>query len=75
MTSFNLLVTLILGTTITEPIVTKKLGKASYFAIAIAFVYIIFSFLSLNNNFKRLITTSSTVLVRNGDIDEKELKK
>src|SRR5699024_11726704 len=43
MSSFDLLVTIVLGTTITEPIVTKRLGVASYFAIAIAVVYLLFS--------------------------------
>ena len=75
MSSFDLLVTIILGTTITEPIVTKRLGVASYFAIAITIVYLLFSFLSLNNKFKRLITSSPTVHLRNGDIDERGLRK
>lgn len=75
MSSFDLLVTIVLGTTITEPIVTKRLGVASYFAIAITIVYLVFSFLSLSNKFKRIITSSPTVLLRNGDIDERGLRK
>lgn len=75
MSSFDLLVTIVLGTTITEPIVTKRLGVASYFAIVITIVYLVFSFLSLSNKFKRIITSSPTVLLRNGDIDERGLRK
>ncbi|MGY0691687.1 DUF421 domain-containing protein [Virgibacillus sp. FSP13] len=75
MTSFDLLVVLILGTVISEPIVTKRLGIASYFAVAISIVYLIFSFLNLNNKFKKVLTSSPTVLVRNGDIDEQGLRK
>src|SRR5690625_1952585 len=75
MSSFDLLVTIVLGTTITEPIVTKRLGVATYFAIAIAIIYLAFSYLSIHNKFKRLVTSSPTVLVRDGDIDERGLRK
>lgn len=75
MSSFDLLVTLILSTTITEPIVTKRLGVATYFSIAIALIYLFFSSLSLKRKFKKILTSSPTVLVRNGDIDEQGLKQ
>ncbi len=75
MSSFDLLVTLILSTTITEPIVTKRLGVATYFAVAIALIYLFFSSLSLKSKFKRILTGSPIVLVRNGDIDERGLKQ
>ncbi|EGK12591.1 hypothetical protein HMPREF9374_1413 [Desmospora sp. 8437] len=75
MTSFDLIVVLILGTTITEPIVTKRLGLASYYSVVIALVYLVISKLSLDNRFKKYLATSPTVIVRNGDIDEKGLRK
>lgn len=75
MTSFDLLVVLILGTTITEPIVSKGLGIAAYNAAVITAVYVAFSFLTINNKFKGILTNSPTVLVRNGDIDERGLRK
>ncbi|MBM7646803.1 uncharacterized membrane protein YcaP (DUF421 family) [Scopulibacillus daqui] len=75
MTGFELLSVLILGTAITEPIVTKRLGVASYYSIAIAVLYLIFSRLSLYNPLKRILNPSPTVLIRHGKIDEKGLKK
>ncbi|MGM8214922.1 DUF421 domain-containing protein [Bacillaceae bacterium W0354] len=75
MSSFDLLVILILGTVISEPIVTKRLEIALYYAIIISIIYLIFSYLSINNKFKKVLTSSPTVLVRNGDIDERGLRK
>lgn len=75
MSSFDLLVTIVIGTSISEPVVTKKLGIASYYSIAIAVIYIIFSLLTLTKPFKKLLTASPTVLVRGGDIDEQGLRK
>lgn len=75
MTSFDLLVVLVLGTAITEPIVTKRLGIASYYSVAIAMIYLVFSRLSIANRFKKILRSSPTVLIRNGDIDEKGLRK
>ncbi|MEB3101419.1 DUF421 domain-containing protein [Ferviditalea candida] len=75
MTSFDLLVVLVLGTAITEPIVTKRLGIASYYSVAIAMIYLAFSRLSIANRFKKILRSSPTVLIRNGDIDEQGLRK
>lgn len=75
MSSFDLLVVLVLGTIISEPVVTKRLGIASYYALAITIVYLAFSFASTKGKFKKVLTGSPSVLVRNGDIDEKGLRK
>lgn len=75
MSSFDLLVVLVLGIIISEPIVTKRLGIASYYAIAITVVYFAFSLLAIKGKFKTILTGSPTVLIRNGDIDEKGLRK
>lgn len=75
MSSFDLLVIIVLGTTITEPIVTKRLSVAAYYSVVISIVYFIFSSLTLFNKLKTPLTASPTVLVRSGDIDEKGLKK
>lgn len=75
MNSFDLLVILVLGTAISEPVVTKKLGLASYYSAAIASVYIIFSYLALNNKLKGLLHSSPTILIDKGNIQEDGLKK
>jgi uncharacterized membrane protein YcaP (DUF421 family) len=75
MSSFDLLVVLVLGTVISEPVVTKRLGIASYYAVAVAGVYIFFSYLALNNRLKGTLHSKPTVLIQNGKIDEKGLHK
>lgn len=75
MSSFDLLITIVVGTAISEPIVTKRLDIASYYSVAIAMVYIIFSRLTLTKPLKKLFTSSPTVLIRGGDIDEQALRK
>ncbi|HET7627337.1 MAG TPA: DUF421 domain-containing protein [Bacillales bacterium] len=75
MTGFELLAVLVVGTTISEPVVTKKLGSAIYFSAAIALLYLAFSYLNLNNRIKKWIDPRPTVLVRGGDIDKTGLKK
>lgn len=75
MSSFDLLVVLILGTIISEPVVTKHLGMASYYALALTIVYLAFSFIAIKGKFKKVLTGSPSVLIRNGDIDEKGLRK
>jgi uncharacterized membrane protein YcaP (DUF421 family) len=75
MTSIDLLFVLILGTVISEPVVTKNLGIASLYALVITLVYFGFTYLVLNNKLRWMLIDSPTVLVRNGDIDEKGLRK
>jgi uncharacterized membrane protein YcaP (DUF421 family) len=69
------LVVLVLGTVISEPLVTKRLGIASYYSVAIVGVYILFTYLALKNRFKGMLHSKPTVLGRNGKIDEKGLHK
>lgn len=75
MSSFDLLVTIVLGTAITEPIVTKRLGVAAYYSVIVCIVYYVFARVSLNNKFKKWFHASPTVLIRNGDIDENGLRQ
>jgi uncharacterized membrane protein YcaP (DUF421 family) len=74
MNSFDLLFILIVGTSISEPIVSKNNWLAVWYSSLIALLYIGLSKLSLNNRFKRFLTASPTVLIRGGDIDEKGLR-
>ncbi len=75
MTLFDLLAVLVLGTVISEPIVSTNLWIAAYFAIVIAVIYYLFSKLQLHNRFKKILNPSPTVLIRNGIIDYPALKK
>ncbi|MDY0396651.1 DUF421 domain-containing protein [Virgibacillus halophilus] len=73
MTSFDLLVVFIIGTTVTGPLLSKKLGLTTYYVLAIALIYVAFSLLSIQNKFKKILISSPTVLVRDGNIDENGL--
>lgn len=75
MNSFDLLFILVVGTIVAEPLVTKNPYKALYYGIFFTLLHIAFGFLSLNNKFRWLLVESPTILLRNGDIDEKGLKK
>ncbi|MBD2845359.1 DUF421 domain-containing protein [Paenibacillus sp. IB182496] len=74
MTSFELLIVLILGNSISEPIVTKRLEVAIWYSFAVVLVYLVLLRLELVKPFKKWLSSSPTVLIRGGDIDEQGLK-
>ncbi|KYD04771.1 DUF421 domain-containing protein [Bacillus atrophaeus] len=75
MTNFDLLLTFAVGTIISEPILTSKLPMSVYYAICFLILYILMNKLSLNNKWRWMLVVSPTVLIRNGDIDERGLRK
>jgi uncharacterized membrane protein YcaP (DUF421 family) len=75
MNSFDLLFVLVLGTVVSEPLVTKSVPKALSYGLAIVVVYVLFAYATLNNKLRWVLIASPTVLIRNGDIDEKGLRK
>jgi uncharacterized membrane protein YcaP (DUF421 family) len=75
MTSFDLIFIMIIGTSISEPIVTKNNWVATWYSFGVALCYMGLSRLALVNKFKHWVTHSPTVLIRGGDIDEKGLRK
>lgn len=75
MNSFDLLVTMVLATAIAEPVVTKRLYVASYYAFAITVVYMILSSLTMKNKLKRVLISKPTILVKDGDIKEEGLRR
>lgn len=75
MTSFDFLVILLLGNTISEPLMSGKLGIASYYSIALTVIYILFSYISLHNRFKGMLHNKPTILINKGKIDKKNLLK
>ncbi|WML47597.1 DUF421 domain-containing protein [Neobacillus sp. PS3-34] len=75
MHTFDLLYILILTNIISTPLEANKMGKALIYAGIIVILYKIFVRLSLNNKLRWILYESPTVLIHNGDIDRKGLKK
>jgi uncharacterized membrane protein YcaP (DUF421 family) len=75
MHTFDLMFIMIIGTSISEPIVSKNNWVAVWYSFSVALCYIVLSRLVLVNKFKPWLTASPTVLIRGGDIDEQGLKK
>jgi uncharacterized membrane protein YcaP (DUF421 family) len=75
MNSFDLLFIIVLGTIVSEPLVTQKVPQALTYGLSIVLIYLLFSIATLNNKLRWILIASPTVLIRNGDIDEKGLRK
>ncbi len=75
MHSFDLLYVFVLTNIISAPVVVNNLGKAIIYAGITVIIYKIIGRLSLHNKLRWLLYNSPTVLIRNGDIDRKGLKK
>jgi uncharacterized membrane protein YcaP (DUF421 family) len=75
MHTFDLLYLFVLTNIISTPVEVNNVGKALTYAAIIVIIYKIFLRLSLHNKLRWLLYESTTVLIRNGDIDRKGLKK
>lgn len=75
MHTFDLLYIFVLTNIISTPLEVNHMGKALGFAAIIVLLYKLFVRLSLHNKFRWILYESPTVLIRNGDIDRKGLKK
>jgi uncharacterized membrane protein YcaP (DUF421 family) len=75
MHSFDLLYIFVLTNIISTPIEDSKMGKALTYAVIIVIFYKILIRLSLHNKLRWILYERPTVLIRNGDIDRKGLKK
>jgi uncharacterized membrane protein YcaP (DUF421 family) len=75
MHSFDLLYILVLTNIISTPIEVKNMGMAITYAGITVILYKIFIRLSLHNKLRWILYESPTVLIHNGDIDRKGLKK
>lgn len=76
MSSFDLLVILILGNVLTEPILEENIWMTAYNCFAICLIYI--GFIKLMIHFpwaKKLLFEKPVILVRNGKIEMKALAK
>jgi uncharacterized membrane protein YcaP (DUF421 family) len=75
MRTFDLLYIFVLTNIISSPLEVNHIGKALGFAVIIVVLYKLFVRLSLHNKFRWILYERPTVLIRNGDIDRKGLKK
>ncbi|MED4204581.1 DUF421 domain-containing protein [Neobacillus mesonae] len=75
MHSFDLLYIFVLTNIISTPVEVENLGKAIIYSAITVIIYKIIVRLSLHNKLRWLLYGSPTVLIRNGDIDRKGLKK
>jgi uncharacterized membrane protein YcaP (DUF421 family) len=75
MNTFDLLYIFVLTNIISSPVEEESVGKALIYAVIIVILYKIFIRLSLHNKLRWILYESPTVLIRNGDINRKGLKK
>ncbi|MEI3612025.1 DUF421 domain-containing protein [Pseudogracilibacillus sp. SO30301A] len=75
MNSFDIMIILIVGTSISEPIVSKNNWISAWYSFLVILTYVGLSRLVLNNKFKTVLTYSPIVLIQDGKIKEKGLKK
>lgn len=75
MDSFDLLYIFVLTNIISTPVEKESIEKALIYAVIIVILYKIFIRLSLHNKLRWIFYERPTVLIRNGDIDRKALKK
>lgn len=75
MHTFDLLYIFVLTNIISTPLEVSNLGKAITYAGITVILYKIFIRLSLHNKLRWILYESPTVLIKDGDIDRKGLKK
>jgi uncharacterized membrane protein YcaP (DUF421 family) len=75
MDTFDLLYIFVLTNIISSPVEVESVGKALIYALIIVIFYKLFVRLSLNNKLRWILYESPTVLIRNGEINRKSLKK
>ncbi|MDR7000668.1 uncharacterized membrane protein YcaP (DUF421 family) [Neobacillus niacini] len=75
MHTFDLLYIFVLTNIISTPVEVSNVGKAILYGAITVILYKIFIRLSLHNKLRWILYESPTVLIRNGDIDRKGLKK
>ncbi|WP_442599816.1 DUF421 domain-containing protein [Neobacillus sp. D3-1R] len=75
MHTFDLLYILVLTNIISTPLEVKEIGKTLIYSGLIVILYKVFDRLSLNNKLRWILYETPTILIRNGDIDRKGLKK
>ena len=75
MHSFDVLYIIVIGNIVSQPIQKDKLWEGMLYTLVFVLLYKLFMRLSLQNKLRWILYESPTVLIRNGDIDRKGLKK
>ena len=75
MHSFDVLYIIVIGNIVSQPIQKDKLWEGMLYTVVFVLLYKLFMRLSLQNKLRWILYESPTVLIRNGDIDRKGLKK
>lgn len=75
MNSFDLLFVVVVSTIVSQPISSFRIWETILYAGVFFLVYLLFSFLSLDNRLRHYLVEKPTVLIKNGDIQEKGLRK
>ena len=74
MHSYDLVFIMTLGTALSEPLASNNTWIASWYSFTVVVIYLFLSKIVLYNPFKKTLTSTPTVLIRGGDIDEQGLK-
>lgn len=75
MHSFDLLFIIVISNVISQPVQKENVWMALGATVIFVVLYRLFMLLSLNNKLRWVMYESPTVLIRNGDIDRKGLRK
>ncbi|MFY4774161.1 DUF421 domain-containing protein [Metabacillus sp. RGM 3146] len=75
MHSFDLLFIIVVSNVISQPVQLKNVWLALFATLIFVVLYKLFMYISLNNKLRWVLYESPTVLIRNGDIDRKGLRK
>jgi uncharacterized membrane protein YcaP (DUF421 family) len=74
-TLMDLVVVIILANVLAQPIGSESILDTAFVALMLFVSHYIISFLQLNNKWGKVLNTKPLVLVRHGNIDEKNLRK
>ncbi|MBO8170423.1 MAG: DUF421 domain-containing protein [Bacillaceae bacterium] len=72
---FDLLIVILIGNIISQPVVSGSLGIALWYGLVVTGIYIFYTYMALNNKFRWMAHPSPTVVIRGGDIDEEGLRQ
>lgn len=75
LTPYDLMAIIIIGTVVAEPLINTKLKPTLIVLGALLVLYIIFSELSLNQFFNKILLGRPTILIKHGKIIEENIEK
>ncbi|SHK28858.1 DUF421 domain-containing protein [Tepidibacter formicigenes] len=75
LTPYDLMAIIIIGTIISEPLISTEIKPTIISLASLILFYIIYSKLSLNQIFNKFLLGEPTILIKQGKIDEKNLEK